>query len=136
MQTIIQKLFAVKAFTVVEALTSLLLGGLLLALVIPAVQYIGGGAGVWGPTRTQEVLVQRLYVDSGGGKNGNSHYMVGTDKGVFEVDNGVLLWQWNSDELYAQMKEGKRYRLRTEGNKIVGFFLQQYPYVTAVEELP
>jgi hypothetical protein len=120
----------------VEVLIVLVIVGLVLAMVIPAVQYIGGGAGVWGPTRTQEVLVQRLYVDSGGGKNGSSHYMVGTDKGVFEVDNGVLLWQWNSDELYAQMKEGKRYRIRTEGNKVVGFFLQEYPYITAVEPLP
>ena len=36
---------------------------------------------------------------------------------------------------YAKMKEGKRYRLRTKGNKVVGFFLQEYPYITSVESL-
>ena len=96
------------------------------------VAYVVRGCGVFGPTVAREVTVQRLYVD--GGKD-SSHYMVGTDQGVFEVDNGLLLWQWNSDELFARLKEGKRYKITTEGRQVVGFLFQEYPYVTAVEEM-
>lgn len=37
--------------------------------------------------------VERLYVDFSGTKDSSkSHYMVGTDQGVFEVDNSIWLW--------------------------------------------
>jgi len=95
------------------------------------------GIGSFGPTLIQDVVVQRTYVDfSGTGDDKESHYMVGTDKGVFEVANGLLLGLWNSDELYAQMQSGKRYRITTKGKRVVGMFFQEYPYVVAVQPIP
>jgi hypothetical protein len=90
------------------------------------------GLGGCGPTRTQEIVVQRLYVDNSGE---TSHYMVGTDCGVFEVDNGLFLGMWNADEVYSKLKEQKRYRVVTKGNKVVGMFLQSYPYIVQVTEI-
>ena len=125
----------VRAFTAVEAMIGVVILGLLLFLVGYPIAYVAQGCGSFGPAKTQDVTVQRLYVDSGSNESG-SHYMVGTDKGVFEVENGWLLGLWNADELYSKMKDGHRYRITTKGNKVVGFFFQEYPYVTAVEALP
>ncbi len=124
------------AFSIVEIMIAIVIVGLVLATLFPISYRIAKGAGSFGPTRSEEITVTRLYVDySGGKKSQSSHYMVGTDKGVFEVDNGILLGLWNADELYAKLKEGQRYRVTTEGNKVVGFWLQSYPYITAVEPL-
>lgn len=113
--------------------------GVIVGLVI--VLAVGGytmslGVGAWGPTRTWEVTVNRLYVDySGSDENRQSHYMVGTDQGVFECDNGWLLGVWNADELYSRLVAGRRYRITTEGNRVVGIFFQEYPYITSVQPL-
>jgi prepilin-type N-terminal cleavage/methylation domain-containing protein len=124
------------AFTLVEVMIALVIVGLLLAIAFPLAYSISKGAGVFGPTRSDEITVTRLYVDYSGGKDSqSSHYMVGTDKGVFEVDNGLFLGLWNADELYARLKEGQRYRVTTEGNKVVNFWTQSYPYITAVEPI-
>ena len=94
------------------------------------------GAGGWGPTKTQEVVVTRTYVDySGSGKEKESHYMVASDKGVFEVGNGFMLGMWNADELYGKMQGGKRYRITTKGNKVVNYFFQEFPYIVRSEPL-
>jgi hypothetical protein len=123
-------------FSFVELMIVLSIVGLVMAILFPLGYRIAKGAGSFGPTRTEEITVTRLYVDYSGGKDSqSSHYMVGTDKGVFEVDNGLFLGLWNADELYARLKEGQRYRVTTEGNKVVGFWLQSYPYITAVEPL-
>ena len=102
----------------------------LLVVGLP-IAYVASGCGSFGPTKVHDVTVTRLYVDAGGDY---SAYMVGTDKGVFEVDNGVFLGLWNADELYAVLKEGRRYRITTKGNKVLGFWLQQYPYITKIQE--
>lgn len=121
-------------FTFIEVMIVLVIIGFVAIIVgIPAC-HLTNGTGGFGPVKRQEVTIQRLYVDSAG-KSG-SHYMVGTDKGVFEVANGVFLGIWNSDELYSSLKEGKRFRLTTKGNRNVGFWMQEYPYVIGVELLP
>ena len=61
--------------------------------------------------------------------------MVGTDQGVFEVDNGLWLGVWNSDELYSKLIQGHKYHITTKGNKWVNMFFQEYPYVVAVQEI-
>jgi hypothetical protein len=112
-----------------------------LVLICLVISVVGGcnmflGVGAFGPTRQWEVTVQRAYVDySGSGDNKESHYMVATDKGMFEVDNGWMLGVWNADELYGKMVPGKKYHITTEGNKVVGMFYQEYPYITAVREI-
>lgn len=95
------------------------------------------GVGVFGPTVTHDCTVNRLYVDySGSGDNKESNYMVGTSDGVFECDNSWLLWLWNADEMYSALEQGKQYRITTVGNKVTGWFFQEYPYVTKVERVP
>lgn len=85
----------------------------------------------FGPESIQQVTIQRLYVD--GGKS--SHYMVGTDQGVYEVDN--ILWPvqvFNSDELYSQLEVGKTYTLKIKGNKVLNWFIQEYPYILEIQK--
>lgn len=119
-----------------------------LAVSLLIVFIVGGiGIGGCGPRQEHTVLIERLYVDTAGGELGGSHYMVVTDAGVFEVDNGLLLGLWNSDELYSSLKEGHMYRITTCGKKRVNALMQYYPYIvsatpvdvsrlTAVSNLP
>jgi len=94
------------------------------------------GVGGWGPTAVHECTVNRLYVDySGTGEDRSSHYMVGTTDGVFECDNGIMLGVWNADELYSKLQQGKKFRITTKGKQRVGWFMQEYPYVVAVEPI-
>lgn len=91
----------------------------------------------FGPEKTVTAKVERLYVDYSGGKeSSSSHYMVGTDQGVFEVDNSMWLWIWDADERYASLKAGETYRLRVKGRKVLNFFFQQYPGIVSVEKVP
>ena len=106
---------------------------LILAILIPflAIEYAYGVNG-FGPIKEQVITVERLYVD--GGKS--SHYMVGTDKGVFEVSNFKFPIQiWNSDEIYSNLQVGKRYAIKTKGNKILNWYFQEYPYIIKVKEI-
>lgn len=93
------------------------------------------GAYPFGPQRVvEDAKVQRAYIDYSGDKDSQqSHYMIGTDKGVFEVDNSTWLWIWNADEIYSQVEEGKVYDFHIKGNKIINPFFQIYPGVTKVE---
>lgn len=89
------------------------------------------GTGGWGPENDLTVQVQRLYVDAGEA----SSYMVGTDKGVFEVDNGWMLGVWNADEIYSRLEVGRRYEITTKGNRVVAWYSQSYPYIVRVRAL-
>ena len=89
------------------------------------------GVNGFGPEKEQVITVERLYVD--GGKS--SHYMVGTDKGVYEVSNFMFPVQiYNSDEIYSNLQVGKRYAIKTKGNKILNWYFQEYPYIIEVKE--
>ncbi len=106
---------------------------LILAILIPflAIDYAYGVNG-FGPEKERVVIVERLYVD--GGKS--SHYMVGTDKGVYEVSNLMFPIQiWNSDEIYSSLKVGEKYNIKTKGNKILNWYFQEYPYIIEVKEI-
>lgn len=95
------------------------------------------GIGGCGPTNVvQNVTVTDKKIDVEGGgrdKKVESHYMVYTDAGVYEVDNGIMLGMWNADEVYAKLIVGKTYTLTTKGNRVVNFFYQEYPYITNVQ---
>jgi len=114
----------------------LALGTILLVLLVICSIPIGcnavHGAYGFGPVRTVTATVERTYEDSG---KESSSYMVVTDGGVFEVDNGWLLGLWNADELYGQIKPGRRYEFTTKGNRVLGFWFQSYPYITAAKEV-
>lgn len=107
----------------------LVIGVLVIAFVQGCIVPVTCGINGFGPIRQQDITVNRLYVDH---EEKKSSYMVGSDNGVFEVDNGVLLGVWNADELYASLKEGKTYHVTTKGNKRVGLFWQEYPYIISI----
>ena len=87
----------------------------------------------FGPERTITATVNRLYVDVSGSKeSADSHYMVGTDVGVFEVDNSWWLHIWDADKKYAMLKEGNTYELTIKGNERTSMFFQSYPGITKV----
>jgi hypothetical protein len=96
-----------------------------LAIVV-GINYCTGTDG-FGPERDEQITVQRLYVDK-------SNYMVGTDKGVYEVQNFILPIQiFNSDELYSKLEVGKTYNVTLKGNKVLNPFMQQYPYIISIK---
>jgi hypothetical protein len=87
----------------------------------------------FGPQQDLQAKVQRLYVDVSGSKDStSSHYMVGTDKGVFEVSNSLWLWIWDADKRYSQLQTDKEYKLQVKGNEVVNFLFQEYPVITSV----
>ena len=95
------------------------------------------GVGYFGPEEVRETVVTDKQIDTSGNKeNGvQSHYMVYTEVGVFEVDNSFMLGIYNADEIYAKLVKGKKYRITTKGTKVANFFYQEYPYVTKVEPI-
>ena len=116
-----------RSFTLVELVICLVI---LIALFLTAVKIFN----LSGPLQEVEIEVSDKYVDTSGGgeRRVETHYMVSTDVGIFEVSNGILLGLWNCDELYGRLKKGNRYLVKTRGRRIVGMFLQEYPYIVEV----
>lgn len=85
----------------------------------------------FGPKASETVTIERLYVD--GGKY--THYMVGTDKGVFEMDDSIWLGIYNVDELYARLQTGKTYQVELKGNKLLTWYCSEYPHITSYKEI-
>jgi len=114
------------------AIVAIVLVGIGLVIGIPLCVGVGG----WGPTNTLNVTIERTYVDvSGSGDSKQSHYMVATDKGIFEIDNGWLLGIWNADELYGRLVPGKTYSITTKGNRRVSWWIQEYPYIVSYSQI-
>lgn len=86
----------------------------------------------FGPESTQTITVDRLYVDVSGK---SSNYMISSDKGIFEMDNSLILWIFNIDELYGQLEAGKTYEVTVKGQKLLNFIFQTYPHITTVKEV-
>ena len=101
---------------------------LIFAIAFPSC-YALRGRGGYGSTSFVTATVKTKHVDSGG-KNADSSYMVTTDKGTFEVDNGILLGIWNSDEIYGYLEVGHTYQFWIRGSESKNMFWQQYPYIT------
>lgn len=89
------------------------------------------GTGGWGPVnQLKSVHVTRLYVDHSGD---SSSYMVATDQGIFEVDNGIMLGVKDADKIYGGIKEGGTYDFTTRGNEVLWWFdiIQEYRYIVS-----
>ena len=106
--------------------------GLVVAFAFPVMM----GTYPFGPEQTLNVTINRLYIDTSSDGDGGrqSHYMVGTDKGVYEVDNSWIAGIWNADEIYSSLQQGSNYTITVKGNKYVNFFMQQYPYIIKVNK--
>jgi hypothetical protein len=91
----------------------------------------------FGPIKTEVVTIERTYVDYSGSTKGGpeSHYMVVTNKGIFEVDNGWILGMWNADEVYGKIIPKYTYQITTKGNRVVNFLYQEYPYIIKAERV-
>jgi prepilin-type N-terminal cleavage/methylation domain-containing protein len=123
-------------FTLIELMIVLailaVVAVLAVAILVPPI----AGLFPFGEYSTVTAKVDRLYVDYSGGKDSqSSHYMVGTDAGVFEVDNSLWLWMWDADKRYAQIKEGHTYRFRVKGSEMINMLFQSYPGIVAVERV-
>ena len=120
-----------KGYTLIEVMILAVIVGLIFVLCASFSGFWGTGG--FGPTREQLVTVTRCYVDTEGKQ---SHYMVASDHGMFECDNGWLLGVWNADEIYGKLQAGKSYLITTKGNKVVNMFIQEYPYIVSVAPAP
>lgn len=80
-----------------------------------------------------DVTVQKKMIDVS--KEG-SHYLLVTDKGVFEVDRPLMDYfskEINPDAVYSKIEEGRRYKLHHYGYRID--FEYDYPIVVGAEEI-
>lgn len=90
----------------------------------------------FGPKETVTAKVERLYVDyANNGETSSSHYMVGTDAGVFECDNSFWLGLWDADERYSRLKEGETYTFVVKGRKVTNFLFQEYPGIVEIRKV-
>jgi hypothetical protein len=120
-----------KAFTSIEGMILLVIIGLIAVTAFTAIGAPIMGIGGFGPEKSiSHATVISKHVDiQKSSDSTSSHYMVATNMGTFEVDNGFLLGIWNSDEIYGGLEIGKTYTFTTKGEKVVGMFFQYYPYI-------
>ena len=62
--------------------------------------------------------------------NDNSYYLVYTDKGIFKVEDSIILFRFNSSDLYGSIKDDSTYTFN-----MVGFragFLSEYPNIVTI----
>lgn len=89
------------------------------------------GVGGYGPVNKYSVTVVSKHIDA---QKDSSSYMVNTNNGTFEVDNGMLLDVWNADEIYGSILVDHEYCFTAKGNRVTNFWMQQYPYILKVEK--
>ena len=122
--------------TLTEVMVVIAIIGIALAFVGSILAYPVLGIFPFGPKSSVEATVQRLYVDFSGDKeNRDSHYMVGTDKGVFQVNNSIINGIYNCDEIYSGIKVDQKYIFNIRGNKVTNIFFQEYPYILSVNAI-
>jgi hypothetical protein len=110
----------------------------LIFLIFAGIIGLRAGLGLFpfGPEQEIVAKVNRLYVDYSGAKDTtSSHYMVGTDQGVFEVSNSLWLWMWDADKRYSQLQTDKEFKLKVKGNELINIIFQEYPRITSVSPI-
>ncbi len=118
-----------------ELMVGVVIVGILFAMILPACTRTGG----FGPENIVQGTVLSKHIDhSSDGDGGSvSHYMLTTNTGTYEVNNGIMLGVWNADEIYGRIQVDHRYTFRTKGTRVVNAFLQEYPYIVEiVNEVP
>lgn len=59
-----------------------------------------------------------------------SYYLVYTDKGTFKVEDSIVLFRFDSSDLYGKIKADSTYTFRTVGFR--AGFLSEYPNVVTI----
>ena len=62
-----------------------------------------------------------------------SYYLVYTDAGTFKVEDSIILFRWNSSDVYGGLNPNQQYKI-----KVVGFRLplfSEYPNIVSYTEL-
>ena len=98
--------------------------GLILLFIIAAI--------ILPPLLTSEdititVVDKERVVDSGGG---DSKYLVFTETEVFENTDCLVLWKFNSSDVYGQLEIGETYQVQVYGWRIP--FLSMYRNIVKV----
>ena len=63
--------------------------------------------------------------------NDKSYYLVYTDKGTFKVEDSIILFRFNSSDLYGSIKTDSTYTFNTVGFR--AGFLSEYPNVVTIK---
>lgn len=109
-----------------------LLVGAPIALLFGGAAICGDGSYGFGSEGKVCAKILSKHVDPRSGAG--SSYMVTTDKGTFEIENGFILGVWNADDLYGGLEVGESYALDVRGDEVLNFALQQYPFVVGWEK--
>lgn len=62
--------------------------------------------------------------------NDQSYYLVYTDKGTFKIGDSIILFRFDSSDLYGSIKADSTYTFRTVGFR--SGFLSEYPNVVTI----
>lgn len=66
--------------------------------------------------------------------NVKSDYMIYTTNGqAIKNTNNILFWKWNSDELQAKLRTGKKYKIKTWGIRVPLFGI--YKHIISATEI-
>ena len=98
----------------------IIIAAVLAAITYPAIYYSKWDTQVATVTDKQRITKT---VDG----NDQSYYLVYTDKGTFKVEDSIVLFRFNSSDLYGSIKQDSTYTFRTVGFR-AGFF-SEYPNV-------
>lgn len=67
-------------------------------------------------------------VVSGSGKSVKSYYLVFTNKGVYSIEDLIMLGNFRSSDLYGYIQAPGKYTIRTVGYRVP--ILSMYPVIT------
>ena len=101
----------------------IIIAAVLAAITYPAIYYSQWDTQVATVTDKQRITKT---VDG----NDQSYYLVYTDKGTFKVEDSIVLFRFNSSDLYGSIKQDSTYTFQTVGFR--AGFLSEYPNVVTV----
>ena len=101
----------------------IIIAAVLAAITYPAIYYSKWDTQVATVTDKQRITKT---VDG----NDQSYYLVYTDKGTFKVEDSIILFRFNSSDLYGSIKADSTYTFNTVGFR--AGFLSEYPNVVTI----
>ena len=79
-----------------------------------------------------EILVKDKYIKNN--SKGNDKYLiVDENNNTYEITDLFFKGKWNSTDLYNQLENNKKYKIKTTGKRIQ--FLSMYPNINNIEKV-